>query len=92
MLTCTKYTHPKRPPHSSIKGVLVGVLLVPPIILGTCSSHPAMHRHRVEVHESVDATKLCVEEATVAPAIPVDILPLSGPHWPDNQPLLKGPS
>jgi hypothetical protein len=57
-----------------------------------CSSHPAIHRHHAGVHELTDATKLRVDEATVAPAILVHVLPLSGPHWSDNRPLLKGPS
>jgi hypothetical protein len=51
-----------------------------------------MHKHHVWVHEPADATKLHVDEATVPPAIPVDVLPLPGAHWPDNQSLLKGPS
>jgi hypothetical protein len=71
---------------------MLDVLLVPPVVLGTCSSHLAMHRHHVGVHEPADATKLHVDEATVAPAILVGVLPLFGPHWLDNQPLLKGPS
>jgi hypothetical protein len=47
------------------------------------------HRHHAKVHEPVDNTKFRVDQATVAPAIPVDILTLSGPHWPDNRLLLK---
>jgi hypothetical protein len=41
---------------------------------------------------SADDRKLNVDEATVPPGIPVDILPLSCANWPDNQLLLKGPS
>jgi hypothetical protein len=44
------------------------------------------------VHEPADATKLHVDEATVASAIPIDVLPMSGPHWADNRSLRKGPS
>jgi hypothetical protein len=84
-----KYTHQERPPHSSLKGALVNVLLAPPVVLGMCSSHPAKHRHHARVHEPADATKLHVDQATVAPAILVDVLSLFGPHWLDNRPLLK---
>jgi hypothetical protein len=84
-----KYTHPECPPHNSLKGALVDILLVPLVILGMCSSHLTKHRHHARVHEPADATKLRVDQATVAPAILVDVLPLFGPHWLDNRPLLK---
>jgi hypothetical protein len=57
-----------------------------------CSSRPTTHRHHAWVNQPAYAIKLRVEEATMAQAIPVDILPLSGPYWLDNWPLLKGPS
>jgi hypothetical protein len=79
-------------PHNSLKGALVSVLFVPPVIPGSCSSHPTTHKHHAGVHEPVDATKLCVDEATVASAIPVDVLPLFGSRWSDNRALLKSPS
>jgi hypothetical protein len=92
MLTCRKYTHLERSPHSTMKGALVDVLLAPTVVPGTCSSHPTTHIHHAGVHGPKDATKLHVDEATVASAIPIDVLPLSGPHWPDNLSTLKGSS
>jgi hypothetical protein len=65
---------------------------MPPVILEMCSSHPTTHIHHAWVHEPIDAIKLRVEEATMALAIPVNILALSGPYWLDNWALLKGPS
>jgi hypothetical protein len=51
-----------------------------------------MHRHHAWMHELADSTKLHVDKATVPPTILVDVLPLSGVHWPNNQLLLNGPS
>jgi hypothetical protein len=89
--TSRKLTHPELPPNSILTGALIGVHLAFPIVPGTCSTHNATHRNHAWVHVATDATQIHVYDATVAPAIPVDVLPDPGTHQHDNQLLLQCP-
>jgi hypothetical protein len=89
--TSRKLTHPELPPNNILTGALVDVRLASPIIPGTCSTNKAAHRNHVWVHVATDATQIHVYDATVAPAIPVDILLDPGAHRHDNRSLLQCP-
>jgi hypothetical protein len=89
--TSRKLTHPELPPNSILTGALIGVCLASPIVPGTCITHKATHGNHAWVHVVIDATQICVYDATMAPAIPVDVLPDSGAHRHDNRPLLQCP-
>jgi hypothetical protein len=87
-LTSRKLTHPKLPPNSILTGALVGVCLASPVIPGTCSTHKVDHRNHAWVHVVADGTQIRVYDATVATAIPVDVLPGLGTYRHDKRPLL----
>jgi hypothetical protein len=89
--TSRKLTHPELPPNSILTGALIGVRLASPIILGTCSTHKTTHRNHAWVHVATNATQIRVYDATVAPAIPVDVLLDPSAHRHDNRPLLQCP-
>jgi hypothetical protein len=89
--TSKKLTHPELPPNSILIGALIGIHLASPIVPLTCSTHKAAHGNYVWVHVATDATQIRVYDATVAPAIPVDVLPNPGAHRHDNRPLLQCP-
>jgi hypothetical protein len=79
-LTFRKLTHPKLPPNSIITGALIGVRLASLVLPGTCSMQKATHRNHDWVHVAADGTQICVYDATVATAIPVNVLPCPGTH------------
>jgi hypothetical protein len=87
--TSRKLTHPELPPNSILIGALIGVRLVSPIVPGTCSTHKTAHGNHAWVHVTTDATQIRVYDTTVAPAIPVDVLPDPGAHRHDNRSLLQ---
>jgi hypothetical protein len=87
--TSKKLTHPELPPNSILTGALIGVCLASPIIPGTCNTHKAAHGNHAWVHVATDATQIRVYDATVTPAIPVDVLPDPGAHRHYNRPLLQ---
>jgi hypothetical protein len=89
--TSKKLTHPKLPPNSILTGALIDVRLASPIVPGTCSTHKATHGNHAWVHVATDATQIRVYDATVALAIPVDVLLDPGAHRHDNRPLLQCP-
>jgi hypothetical protein len=68
-----KLTHPKLAPNSILIGALIDICLASPVIPETCSTHKAAHRNHVWVHVVADDTQICVYDATVATAIPVDV-------------------
>jgi hypothetical protein len=88
-LTSRKLIHPKLPPNSILTGALVGVCLASPVILGTCNTHKFTHRNHAWVHVVADGTQICVYEATVATAIPVDVLLGYGTYRHDKRLLLQ---
>jgi hypothetical protein len=89
--TSKKLTHPELPPNSILTGALIGIHLASPIVPWTCSTHKAAHGNYAWVHVATDATQIRVYDATVAPAISVDVLPNPGAHRHDNRPLLQCP-
>jgi hypothetical protein len=89
--TSRKLTHPELPLNSILTGALIGIRLASPIVPWTCSTHKAAHGNHAWVHVATDATHIHVYDATVAPAIPVDVLPDLGAHRQDNRPLLQCP-
>jgi hypothetical protein len=91
IFTSRKITHPELPPNSILTGALIGVRLASPIIPGMCSTHKAAHGNHAWVHVVTDATQIHVYDATVAPTIPVDVLPDLGAHQHDNRLLLQCP-
>jgi hypothetical protein len=82
--TSRKLTHPELPPNSILIGALISVRLVSPIVPGTCNMHKATHGNHVWVPIATDATQIRVYDATVTPAIPVDVLPDPGADWHNN--------
>jgi hypothetical protein len=89
--TSRKLTHPELPPNSILTGALIGVCLASPVVPGTCSMHKATHGNHAWVHVATDATHIQVYAATVAPAMPAEVLPAPGAHRHDNWPLLQCP-
>jgi hypothetical protein len=89
--TSRKLTHLELPPNSILTVALIGVRLASPIVPGMCSTHKAAHENHAWVHVAIDATQICVFDATTAPAIPVDVLPDPGAHRHDNRSLLQCP-
>jgi hypothetical protein len=89
--TSRKLTHPELPPNNILIGAMIDIRLASPIVLGTCITHKAAHRNHAWVHVATDATQIHVYDATVAPAIPVDVLQDPGAHRHDNRPLLQCP-
>jgi hypothetical protein len=89
--TFRKLTHLELPPNSILTGALISVHLMSLIVPRMCSMHKAAHGNHAWVHVVTDATQIHVYDATVAPTIPVDVLPDLGAHRHDNRPLLQCP-
>jgi hypothetical protein len=89
--TSRKLTHLELPPNSIPTGALIDIRLASPIISGTCSTHKATHGNHAWVHVATDATQIRVYDTTVAPGIPVNILPDPGARRHDNRSLLQCP-
>jgi hypothetical protein len=89
--TSRKLNHLELPPNNILTGALIGVRLASPVIPGTCSTHKDAHKNHDWVHVATDATQSRVYDATVAPTIPVYVLPSPGAHRHDNRSLLQCP-
>jgi hypothetical protein len=74
-----------------VAGALIGVCLASPVVPAMRSTHKAAHINHAWLHVAADGTQICVYDAMVAMAIPVDVLIDLGTNRHDKQLLLQCP-